>query len=97
MLTLNCCKLQVRGLYLNCGLSSKGVQMSGGVGRELAALVDTGATTVDAFGMDPARFNGEEHVKDREWVRQTCQEAQVLDHSVFKHTRLNFQCEHRVL
>ncbi len=68
--------VQIRGLYLNCGMNSKGAQLSGGMGREAAALVADGAPTTDVSGYDPARFDPG-CAADDEWRRATSQEAEV--------------------
>ena len=38
---------EVAGLYLNCIMNSRGIQMSGGLGREMAELMVNNMTTLD--------------------------------------------------
>ena len=40
---------QVDGLYYNLGMSSRGIQLSGGMGREMANLIVSGCTSEDMF------------------------------------------------
>ena len=46
----------VKGLLVNCAMNSRGIQFSGGVGREMANLVVDGAPSLDMFAYDIARF-----------------------------------------
>ncbi len=58
-------------------MNSKGVHLSGGMGREAATLVDTGAAALDVAGYDPARFEPE-IMRDDQWRKQGAQEAEVV-------------------
>ena len=65
------------GLYLNCAMNSRGIQLSGGVGKEMANLVIEGHTEVDMFGMHPDRFQ-KAYAGNQEWVHQATHEAEVI-------------------
>ena len=48
--------LQVDGLYYNTNMCSRGIQLSGGMGREMANLIVSGCTEVDMFSYDINRY-----------------------------------------
>ena len=75
----------VRGLFHCCGFNSMGMMLGGGIGRELATWIDTGAPELDLFGFDPARFHPE-CVADGTWVTQATHESYAKTYSiVFPH------------
>ena len=47
---------QVDGLYYNTNMCSRGIQLSGGMGREMANLIVSGCTDVDMFSYDINRY-----------------------------------------
>ena len=57
-----------RGYWLACGVMA-GFLQGGGVGRTLAEWMIHGETSVDAFGLDIARYGP--HASNREYIRQT--------------------------
>jgi sarcosine dehydrogenase len=62
-----------------------GMMLGGGIGRELATWIDTGAPELDLFGFDPARFHPE-CVADGTWVTQATHESYAKTYSiVFPH------------
>ena len=62
-----------------------GMMLGGGVGRELAEWVATGAPQLDMFSMDPARFHPD-CVADGRWVRDATHESYAKTYSiVFPH------------
>ena len=66
----------VEGLFLNCGMCSRGVQMSAGYGSELANIVVDGAPSVDLFGYDIKRLPRALIGNDK-WLRERCHETMV--------------------
>ena len=72
---------EVRGLYLNCALNSRGVQMSGGLGREMAELVVKKRTSLDLHRYDIKRFPAQLR-SDRQWVADKTQERHVKTYHV---------------
>ena len=73
--------VEVKGLYLNCVMNSRGVQMSGGLGREMAELLLTNATSLDMHRYDIKRFPSELR-KNRRWVRDKTHERHVKTYHV---------------
>ena len=72
---------EVRGLYLNCALNSRGVQMSGGLGREMAELVVKSRTSLDLHRYDIKRFPA--HLRrNKQWVADKTQERHVKTYHV---------------
>ncbi len=67
---------QVDGLYVNCGMNSRGIQASGGIGREMATLIDTGSSLVDMYNFDVTRFQDEVANSER-WLKEGTHETQV--------------------
>jgi len=71
----------VRGLWQSCGFNSMGMMLSGGIGRELAEWVVTGAPKVDLFGYDPARFHATT-VADATWVKDRTHESYAKTYAI---------------
>ena len=72
---------EVAGLFLNCVMNSRGIQMSGGLGREMARLVATGETGLDLHAVDVKRFPRQLR-GDAAWVRTKTQEKHVKTYHV---------------
>ena len=66
----------MEGLYLNCGMSSRGIQLSGGIGREMANLIVNGYTDVDMFTYDINRFH-KSYIQQEKWLKESVHEAEV--------------------
>ena len=64
----------VKGLWQCCGFNSMGMMLSGGIGRELASWVVSGAPSLDLFSYDPGRFHAST-VADEQWVTQRTHES----------------------
>ena len=67
---------QVSGLYFNCALNSRGIQASGGYGKELANLISSGSTEIDMFSVDVARFQ-DSYLSNQDWLDQGTHESGV--------------------
>ena len=67
---------EVRGLFLNCAMNSRGIQMSGGLGREAAQLLVAGSTSLDLHNYDIRRFHGQLR-RDDAWMREKTHERHV--------------------
>lgn len=67
---------QVSGLYFNLGMSSRGIQLSGGMGREMANLIVSRTTSVDMFTYDVNRFH-KAYIGDERWQKETIHESEV--------------------
>ena len=68
---------EVRGLFLNCGENSRGIQSSGGLGREMANLIaDSNGTSINLDSYDVARFHEYLAANDA-WLTETVQEFEV--------------------
>lgn len=65
---------EVKGLFLNCVMTSRGIQLSGGFGSELANLIADGHTTVDMFNYDIKRFH-KGLITNKKWLDQVGHEA----------------------
>ena len=68
--------LQVDGLYLNCAMNSRGIQLSGGVGKEMANLIVDGVTKIDMSGYSITRFQ-DAYIKNKKWLDEYTHEAIV--------------------
>ena len=55
-------------------MCSRGIQFSGGMGREMAHLITTGRTQVDMFNFDINRFD-KSQVSEPGWVDESVHEA----------------------
>ena len=69
-------KFQAPGLFFNCAMNSRGIQASGGLGREMATLVCEGRTDVDLFSHDISRFQ-DAYVGDQRWQDEGTHEKEV--------------------
>ncbi len=67
---------EVTGLYYNCGMSSRGIQLSGGMGREMANLIVSGKPSIDMFMYDINRFHSS-YISNRRWQEETIHEGEV--------------------
>ena len=67
---------QVDGLFYNLGMSSRGIQLSGGMGREMANLIISRRTSVDMFQYDVNRFH-QSYIGDQRWREEGVHEAEV--------------------
>ena len=57
-------------------MSSRGIQASGGMGREMAKLVSENVTDIDMFSYDLTRFQ-KFYVGDDTWRKETVHEGEV--------------------
>lgn len=69
-------KYQITGLYLNCAMSSRGIQASGGMGREMAKLISENYTDIDMFTYDLKRFQ-KFYVGDDTWRKESVHESEL--------------------
>ena len=67
---------QVEGLFLNCAMNSRGIQLSGGVGKEMANLIVDGVTSIDMSGYNIKRFQ-DAYVDNKKWLDERTHEAIV--------------------
>jgi len=67
---------EVSGLFLNCAMNSRGIQLSGGMGNEMSKLLVKGTTSLNMAGYDIKRFHNQ-LTSDRDWVRERTQERHV--------------------
>jgi len=67
---------EVSGLFLNCAMNSRGIQLSGGMGNEMSKLLVKGTTSLNMAGYDIKRFHNQ-LTNDRDWVRERTQERHV--------------------
>ena len=67
---------------MNCAMNSRGIQLSGGVGKEMANLIVDGVTSVDMSGYNITRFQ-DSYVRNKKWLDERTHEAIVS-------IRLNF-------
>jgi len=75
----------VHGLFHACGFNSMGMMLGGGIGRELAEWVTTGAPDVDLFSFDVARFHSD-NLADAKWVKDRTHESYAKTYAiVFPH------------
>ena len=58
-------------------MSSRGIQLSGGMGREMANLITENTTKIDMFNYDLTRFQ-EAYVRNDQWRRETVHEGEVI-------------------
>ena len=72
---------EVRGLYLNCAMNSRGIQLSGGLARQLAELLVTGGTSLDMHSYDVKRFPAQLRA-DRGWCQTKTHERHVKTYHV---------------
>ena len=72
---------EVRGLFLNCVMNSRGIQLSGGLARQLAELLVTGRTSLDMHNYDIKRFPYRLRA-DRDWCEAKTQERHVKTYHV---------------
>jgi dimethylglycine dehydrogenase len=71
-------------------MNSRGMQFSGGIGKEMSNLIVDGTTSVDMFGYDLARFPNAKHLSDPDWVHQTTHESEVRSYWIGYPTRQRF-------
>lgn len=57
-------------------MNSRGIQLSGGFGREMANLIVDGVTQIDMFGYNITRFQ-DSYVRNQKWLEETTHEAIV--------------------
>jgi len=67
---------EVSGLFLNCAMNSRGIQLSGGMGNEMSKLLVKGTTSLNMAGYDIKRFHNQ-LTNDHDWVRERTQERHV--------------------
>ena len=67
---------EVGGLFLNCVMNSRGVQLSGGLGWQLAELLVKGSTSLDMHSYDVKRFPAQLRA-DRDWCQAKTHERHV--------------------
>ena len=67
---------QVEGLFLNCAMNSRGIQLSGGVGKEMANLIVDGVTSIDMSGYSIRRFQ-DAYINNEKWLDERTHEAIV--------------------
>ena len=67
---------QVEGLFLNCAMNSRGIQLSGGVGKEMANLIVDGVTSIDMSGYNIRRFQ-DSYIDNKKWLDERTHEAIV--------------------
>jgi len=67
---------EVEGLFLNCAMNSRGIQLSGGIGNQMAQLLVNGTTGLNMAGYDIKRFHNKLST-DNDWVRERTQERHV--------------------
>ena len=72
---------QVEGLFLNCAMNSRGIQLSGGVGKEMANLIVDGCTNIDMSGYSITRFQ-DAYIKNEKWLDEYTHEAIVSTRQV---------------
>ena len=73
--------VEVKGLFLNCAMSSRGIQLSGGLGREMAELLVNNTTSLDMHHYDIKRFPSQLR-RERQWVIDKTHERHVKTYSV---------------
>ena len=71
----------MQGLFLNCVMNSRGIQMSGGLGREMAELMVNKRTNFDMHKYDVKRFHSGLR-SDKSWVKSKTQERHVKTYHV---------------
>ena len=57
-------------------MNSRGVQLSGGIGKEMANLIVDGVTEVDLFGYNINRFQ-DAYITNQQWQEESTHEAIV--------------------
>ena len=57
-------------------MNSRGIQLSGGVGKEMANLIVDGVTSVDMSGYNITRFQ-DSYVRNKKWLDERTHEAIV--------------------
>ena len=57
-------------------MNSRGVQLSGGLGKEMSNLIADGVTKIDMSGMSITRFQ-DAYINDRKWLDEYTHEAIV--------------------
>ena len=68
--------LQIGGLYLNCAMNSRGIQLSGGFGKEMSNLIVDGVTKIDMSGYSITRFQ-DAYIHNQKWLDECTHEAIV--------------------
>ena len=68
--------LQINGLYLNCAMNSRGIQLSGGFGKEMSNLIVDGVTSIDMSGYNISRFHPS-YIESEKWLDETIHESIV--------------------
>ena len=68
--------LQINGLYLNCAMNSRGIQLSGGFGKEMSNLIVDGVTSIDMSGYNISRFHPS-YIDSEKWLDETIHESIV--------------------
>ena len=64
-------------------MNSRGIQLSGGVGKEMANLIVDGVTSVDMSGYNITRFQ-DSYVRNKKWLDERTHEAIVSSEIVAK-------------
>jgi len=72
---------EVEGLFLNCAMNSRGIQLSGGLGREMAELLVNRRTTLDLHNYDIKRFHNKLKT-NAVWEKQKTHEHHVKTYFV---------------
>ena len=67
---------QVNGLYLNCAMNGRGIQLSGGLGEEMSNLILDGVTKIDMSGYSITRFQ-DAYISNQKWLDECTHEAIV--------------------
>ena len=57
-------------------MNSRGIQLSGGFGREMANLIVDGVTQIDMFGYNITRFQ-DSYIHNQKWLEESTHEAIV--------------------
>ena len=57
-------------------MNSRGVQLSGGVGKEMSNLIADGVTKIDMSGLSITRFQGA-YISNKQWLDEYTHEAIV--------------------
>ena len=66
---------------MNLAMSSRGIQLSGGMGREMANLIIDRTTKSDMSSYDINRFHRDD-IKDPNWLKSVTQESHVRTYCV---------------
>ena len=57
-------------------MNSRGIQLSGGVGKEMANLIVDGVTSIDMSGYNITRFQ-DSYIRSKKWLDERTHEAIV--------------------